>query len=82
MQDRRRSRPQSVESLLRTYREDADKKRLLVQKAEATRDRLDFVTAALRTILADEDFITLLRAEGLDTLPRNLGERIQGGVGG
>jgi ParB family chromosome partitioning protein len=39
-----------------------------------------FVTEALRTLFADENFVTLLRAEGLDTLPRNLGDRIR--VGG
>lgn len=67
----------SSDTLMRTYRENADKKRMLVRKAEATRDRLVFVTEALRTLLADENFKTLLRAEGLDTLPRNLADRMQ-----
>ena len=67
----------SSDTLMRTYRENADKKRILVRKAEATRDRLVFVTEALRTLLADENFKTLLRAEGLDTLPRNLADRMQ-----
>jgi len=64
-------------TLLRVYREEAEKKRLLVRKAEATRDRLVFITEALRKLLADEHFVTLLRAEGLDTLPRNLADRIE-----
>jgi ParB family chromosome partitioning protein len=42
-----------------------------------TRDRLIFITQALRKLLADEHFVTLLRAEGLDTMPRNLAERIK-----
>jgi ParB family chromosome partitioning protein len=67
----------SSASLLRAYRQDTDKKRLLVRKAEATRDRLVFVTEALRKLFADENFLTLLRAEELETLPRNLGERLQ-----
>jgi ParB family chromosome partitioning protein len=67
----------SSDALLCAYREDADKKRLLVRKAGATHDRLVFVTEALRKLLADENFVTLLRAEGLDTLPRNLAERFQ-----
>ena len=49
---------------------------MLVRKAEATRNRLIFVTEALRAIFADENFLTLLRAEDLDTLPRNLGDRL------
>lgn len=72
-----RPRTLSLDGLLRTYQEDTDKKRLLVRKAESTRDRLLFVTEALRKLVADENFTTLLRAEGLDTLPRNLGERLQ-----
>ena len=63
-------------ALLPTYRQDADRKRMLIRKAGTTRDRLVFVTQALRTLLADENFINLLRAEGLHTLPRNLAERI------
>ncbi len=73
----RRAQTLSSEALLRAYREDADKKRRLVRKAGVTRDRLVFVTEALRKLLSDENFVTLLRAEGLDTLPRNLAERFQ-----
>jgi ParB family chromosome partitioning protein len=65
---------------LRTYQEDTDKKRLLVRKADATRDRLIFVVEALRKLVADEHFVTLLRAEGLDTLPRNICDRLQSGI--
>jgi ParB family chromosome partitioning protein len=74
-----RERPMSVDRLLRTYRDDTDKKRRLVRKAETTRDCLIFVTEGLRKLLADDNFVTLLRAEGLHTLPRNLGDRLQTG---
>jgi ParB family chromosome partitioning protein len=71
----------SANALLRAYREDTDKKKLLIRKAEATRDRLIFVTEAMRKLLADENLVTLLRAEGLDTLPRNLADRLTAGRG-
>jgi ParB family chromosome partitioning protein len=70
----------SSTALLRVYREDVDRKRLLIQKANATHDRLIFVTEAMRKLLADENFITVLHAEGLGTLPRNLVERLQAGA--
>jgi ParB family transcriptional regulator, chromosome partitioning protein len=73
----KREQTLSSAALLRVYREDADKKLLLVRKAQATRDRLVFVTEALRKLLEDEHFVTLLRAEALDTLPRNLADRFQ-----
>lgn len=76
---RRESGVLSSAALLRTYREDVEKKRLLIRKAEVSRDRLVFVTQALRTIFSDENFVTLLRAEGLDTLPKNLAEHIDAG---
>lgn len=69
----------SSATLLRAYRDDADKRRLLVKKASATRDCLIFVTEALRTLFADRHFATLLRTEGLDSLPRNLANRLQAG---
>ena len=69
----------SSNALVRAYREDVDRKRLLIRKAEATRNRLIFVTEAMRKLLDDENFVTLMRAEAIDTLPQNLATRIQVG---
>lgn len=66
----------SSTKLLRTFQEDADRKRVLIRKADRARAQLLFVTEALRTIYADENFVTLLRAEQLDSLPRNLAQRL------
>jgi len=73
------SRDNSLSStgLIRVYREDVDRKRVLIRRASATRNRLIFITEAMRKLFGEETFITLLRAEGLDTLPKNLGDRIQ-----
>jgi ParB family chromosome partitioning protein len=76
---KKREPPVSSNSLVRAYREDVDRKQILIRKAEVTRNRLIFVTEAVRTLLGDENFVTLLRAEGLDTLPRNLAKRISSG---
>jgi ParB family transcriptional regulator, chromosome partitioning protein len=73
----KRDRNVSSAALLRTYQQDTEKKRLIVRKAELVRNKLIFVTQALRILLADEHFVTLLRAEGMNTLPRNLVERMQ-----
>lgn len=68
----------SPSALIRTYQQDVERKRQLVRKAEATRDRLTFVVQALRTLFSDEGLTAILRAEGLDSLPRNLAARFQG----
>ena len=66
----------TADSLVRAFRQEADRQRLLVKKAELTRNRLVFIVSALQMLLADEHFVTLLRAEGLDSLPRYLAERV------
>ncbi|MBX9845201.1 MAG: ParB N-terminal domain-containing protein [Xanthobacteraceae bacterium] len=79
---KRRERPLSSNALIRAYQEDVDRKRLLIRKAETTRSRLVFVTEALRKLFADENFVTLLRAEAIDTLPKNLALRLDAQPGG
>jgi ParB family transcriptional regulator, chromosome partitioning protein len=76
----RREKTLSSTALLRAYREDVDRKRLLIQKANATRSRLIFLTEAIRKLISDENFVTMLRAEGLDTLPQNLADRLREGA--
>src|ERR1700730_17646141 len=58
----------SYNGFIRAYGEDLDRKRLLIRKSESTRNRLIFVVEAMRKLLVDENFVTLLRAEGIDTL--------------
>lgn len=67
----------STHALIRAYRQDADKKRVMIQKANVARNRLIFVTEAFRRLFADENFVTLLRAEGLETLPAKVADRIR-----
>ena len=62
---------------VKVYRREADKQKVLVKKAQLTENRLLFIVSALKKLFQDEDFVTLLRAEKLDTLPAYLAERIQ-----
>ncbi len=74
---KRKQQTLSSASLVRTYQQDVDRKRFLIRKATTTRERLIFIKEAIRTLFSDENFTNLLRAEGLDSLPRNLSERLQ-----
>jgi len=76
-----RNMPRSVtnvtsSSLVRTYQREVARQKATVRKAEFTQQRLLFVVGALRQLLADENFVNLLRAEGLATLPKYLAERV------
>ena len=79
--DRKKRRSLSVEGLIRTYQNDVEKKQVLLRKATATRNELMFITEALRKLLNDENFVTLLRAEGLATIPKNLSDRLAARTG-
>lgn len=74
---RKRDTTTTPDAVYRAYRDDADRKQILIQKADATKGNLMFATEALRSLLANENFVTLLRAEKLDNLPRNLANRIR-----
>ena len=69
----------SSSSLVRNYQHEVERQKLMVRKAEFTQQRLLFVIEALRQLLGDEHFSNLLRAEGLDTLPKQLAERVWAG---
>ena len=69
----------TTSSLVRNYQHEVERQKLMVKKAEFAQQRLLFVIEALRQLLADEHFSNLLRAEGLDTLPRQLAERVWAG---
>lgn len=72
----RKSASITTSSLVRNYQQEVGRQKLLVKKAELTQQRLLFVIEGLRQLLTDEHFLNLLRAEGLDTLPKQLADRV------
>lgn len=70
----------STAALVRVYRQDADRKREMIRRANATKDRLMLVVAAVRRLLRDDGFTSLLAAEGLDTMPEKIAARVAGKV--
>lgn len=66
----------TTSSLVRTYQREVDRQKLMVKKAAIAQQRLLFVVSALRQLLVDENFTTLLRAEGLDSLPKYLADQV------
>jgi ParB family chromosome partitioning protein len=71
-----KSKPVTSEALIRTYQRETERQRQLVKRAALTRSRLLFLSNALKRLLADDHFLALLRAEGLNTLPRALAEHV------
>ena len=49
---------------------------MVIQKSKLCETRLLFVVSALRQLFKDEQFVELLKSEGLDTLPAYLNEQV------
>ncbi|MFL5329209.1 MAG: plasmid partitioning protein RepB C-terminal domain-containing protein [Gemmataceae bacterium] len=73
---RRNNDPVSAETLLRTFQQETARQRMVIQKAKIVETRLLFAVSALKRLFQDDHFLTLLRAEGLDSLPQYLAERV------
>src|SRR5450830_795806 len=69
-------------SLVRAYKTEVERQRIMIRKSSQVQQRLFFVYGALRKMLTDENLVNVLRLEGLDTLPKYLAERVSRGGGG
>ena len=72
----RKSQVVTSQSLVKTYRTEVERQKYMVRKAESTQQRILLIVEAMRTLTADENFVTLLRAESLDTMPKFLFDRM------
>lgn len=77
LEKRLRKQSMTPEALVKAFQEDTERKRMIIKKTEATRNRLVFVVEALGQLANDETFVALLEDEGLETMPKRLAERIQ-----
>ncbi|MCL4180002.1 MAG: chromosome partitioning protein ParB [Verrucomicrobia bacterium] len=62
----------SAEGLVSTFRREQQRQRAFVRKAKVCEEKLTFLVTAFRKLCADENFVNLLRAESLPTMPAAL----------
>ena len=62
--------------LVQVYKQRVREQKALIAKAELTKERLLLITSVMRQLLGDENFITLLRAEGIVDMPKQLKARL------
>lgn len=67
----------SSTALVQAYNREVERQKALIRKADIVQQRLTFVGAAMARMLSDDNFINLLRAEGLETLPKPLEEKLR-----
>jgi ParB family chromosome partitioning protein len=62
--------------LVQVYKQRVREQKALIAKADQTKEKLLLVTSVMRQLLDDEHFVTLLRAEGITDMPKQLSERL------
>jgi len=62
--------------LVQVYKQRVREQQSLIAKAELTKERLLLITSAMRQLLQDDNFTTLLRAEGIVEMPKQLMARL------
>lgn len=67
----------SSDTVVAAMKVEADRQKALVRRAEACEMKLLIIVNALRRLFADQEFVGLLKSEGLDTLPKFLADEIR-----
>lgn len=72
----------TTSSLVRAYKKEVERQRIMVRKSSLVQQRLFFIFGALHKMFSDENLVNILRLERLDTLPKYLAERVSSNSGG
>ena len=68
----RKRRQLSGQDVIKIYQKEVDRKQMITRKANQINQQMLFVTQALKQLCLQDHFTTLLRAEGLTTMPKPL----------
>ena len=71
-----RSSKTSSEKIIATFRKESLRQKLMIKKSRVCDARLFNVVTAFNKLLADAHFLTLLRAESLETMPKFLWSKL------
>jgi ParB family chromosome partitioning protein len=69
----------SADELVRVVKRSTQKQAMLTKRAHVCESMLRIVCSALRELMADEHFVTLLRAEKMNQMPKHLAEQVKRG---
>ena len=58
--------------IMKHYKKEIDRKHLMNQKSDMVKDSLSFIITALRDLLKEDHFMTLLRAERITDIPAQI----------
>lgn len=67
----------SSQDVLKIYQKEVDRKRLLTRKADMVNNRMLFIVQAFRELFDEDNFVNLLKAENLNTMPKPLKQLVE-----
>jgi ParB family chromosome partitioning protein len=67
----------SAETLVNAYTRESRRQKLLVKKAKICEAKLVFIVTAFNRLRADDNFLNLIRAESLATMPKFLWQKVE-----
>ena len=73
---RQRQKRSSAEGLITAYRRESQRQKVLIKKARLCDAKLLFVVTAFNKLVTDDNFINVLRAESLATMPKYLHDKL------
>jgi ParB family transcriptional regulator, chromosome partitioning protein len=71
------ARKPTAEVLIEEYEQYVQRQRSAISRSNAVNHRLMIIATAMKRLLTDENYVTLLRAESIQDLPKHLANRIQ-----
>ena len=66
----------TADGMVNAYKRESQRQKLIIRKAKICDAKLVFLVSALDRLLADDNFVTLLRAESLDSMPKYLHSKL------
>ena len=72
----RNHKPLSPADLNKIYEQEINRKMLLIRKADKVESTLIFLTESFRSLLNNQNFINLLKAENLERVPQFISEKV------
>lgn len=76
--NRKTNQPMTPSKLAQVFQSEVRRQQIVIQKNEVAEQRLIFVVTALRRMLSDDNFRTLMRAENVGDMPKPLADRVAG----
>lgn len=71
----------TADGLVNAFRKETQRQKVMIKKAKLCEASLMFLVTGFKRLLDDENFINLLRAEDLGSMPKCLSERINSKLG-